>query len=76
MKYITSDGEKYEAKTEAELVKQMMKTSWDASTTPEAYMASVAARTMQQNGTHIVHSNPQTFVASLIGAGLLQQVEG
>jgi hypothetical protein len=53
----------------------MMKSSWDASTTMEKFMASVATRTMAQNGTHIVHGSPATFVASLIGAGLLQQVE-
>jgi hypothetical protein len=75
VKYITRDGEKYEAENETALVKQMMKSSWDASTTMEKFMASVATRTMAQNGTHIVHGSPATFVASLIGAGLLQQVE-
>jgi|KBSMisStandDraft_5_1062788.scaffolds.fasta_scaffold07300_12 hypothetical protein len=74
-RYITDDGEKYEAANATSLVKQMMKTSWDASITMEKFMASVAERTMQQNGTHIVHDSPETFVASLIGAGLLKQVE-
>jgi len=75
MKYQTQDGDRYEATTPAALVKQMMKGSFDTQTNVAEYMASVASRTMRQNGTHIVHDTPETFVASLIGAGLLEQVE-
>jgi hypothetical protein len=71
MRFITQDGLKFEAETDEELVREMRKSAFLKGDTVEDYMKLMAARV----SSDIATDSAEEFVAGLISAGFLKEIE-
>lgn len=67
----TREGERLEAPTLTGIVHRMWATAHIKEPTLPAYMAAVARRAQDQCGARVRATDPETFVADLLAAGLL-----
>ena len=72
--FVTSDGNKYEATTDAELVSKMRASSFTSSNSDAEFMATVAARLIE-DGIAIPTTDAEAFVTALVDAGLVNEKE-
>lgn len=73
--YRTNDGEVFSASRARDVVRRLRALSHVPEPTPQAFMEAVAARVLKQFGTQVATDAPAQFVADLIQAGLLIEVQ-
>lgn len=73
--YVTKGGDQFVAATPRHLVEQMRDSSFTPTGSVELYMVSAADRATEQEGAKVRSDTPEHFVADLIAAGLIKELE-